>query len=331
MMENRSLDPIPKIVLSKVASLLNISIQALHRKLKAKNIKCPKIGNKSYLTHSISRELLNIDFKRKHIVSQIVKGGVGKTTSVHNIACCANAYGAKVLLIDIDPQGNLTDAFGIDPENIPVLIDLLSGHNNIEDSIVEVSEGLNIIPSRIENVVVDNNIINKRIPLHTIFHDLLKPIIDKYDFILIDCPPMMGQIVTSASLFADIILAPLNPEKFSAKGLKILKNEINLLKKHYHQEIYFKVFLNKFSSNTILSDKAIATIIADPEMEGKTLDTAVRISQEIPNTTDDCKNLFSSVKKSTARDDFDQLTRELLEITLVSRNTQPIKEHALES
>ena len=79
-------------------------------------------------------------------------------------------------------------------------------------------------------------------------------------------------------------------------------------------ELNKKVFLNKFSGNTILSDKAVKSIVADPDMEEIALQSAVRYAQEIPNTTDLSKNLFSSLKKSIARDDFDQLTRELLGI-----------------
>lgn len=312
----------PKISIVKAADMLGVSVQAIHRQLKSKNLVCSKVGNKAYLTHDIAKNLFNISFKKKVIVGQIVKGGTGKTTSIQNIACCANSYGAKVLQIDIDPQANLTDAYNIDSETVPVLIDFISGDAKIENGIINVSEGLDIIPSRIENVVLDNKIVNERLPLHTLFSDLLDPISDNYDFIFIDCPPTMGQTVTAASLYADIVLAPLNPDKFSAKGLKILKQEIELLRQRYKKDIQYKVFLNKFSGNTILSDKAITSITSSPDMEGKTLQTAVRFSQEVPNTTDANKNLFSNLKRSITRDDFDQLTRELLEIDLIAEKAK---------
>ncbi len=128
----------------------------------------------------------------------------------------------------------------------------------------------------------------------------------------------MGQAVTAASLYADTILAPLNPDKFSAKGLKILKQEIDTLNKRFEKKIEYKVFLNKFSAKTILSDKAIMSLISDPELEGKVLSTTVQYAQEIPNITDDNKSSFSNLKKSLVRDDFDHLTRELLEISIES-------------
>jgi chromosome partitioning protein len=127
--------------------------------------------------------------------------------------------------------------------------------------------------------------------------------------------PTMGQAVTAASLYADVILAPLNPDKFSAKGLKILKQEVAILNKSYKKNITYRVYLNKFSGKTILSDKAIASLISDKELEGKVLSTTVMHTQEIPNITDENRNIFNVLKKSIVRDDFDKLTRELLSIS----------------
>lgn len=304
----------PKRSIADVALFLGISTQAVHKQLRNKNINCEKIGNKAFITYETARKLFNFKFKQKKIAVQIVKGGTGKTTSIDNIASCVNTYGARVLLIDADPQGNLTDANGIDSEDHPVLIDVIKGVAEIEDCVIHLSPGLDLISSRIENVVLDNEIVNKRLPLDKLYSNLLSSIIDNYDFIFIDCPPTMGQAVTAASLFADVILAPLNPDKFSAKGLKILKQEVDALNKSYHKEITYKVYLNKFSGKTILSDKAVMSLIADPELEGKVLSTTVQYAQEIPNVTDENKNAFSSLKKSAVRDDFDSLTRELLDI-----------------
>lgn len=305
----------PKMSIAHAANFLDISGQAVHKQLKLKGINCQKLGNKLYLTHAEAKQLFNIKFDKRVIVGQIVKGGTGKTTTIDNISSCANTYGAKILKIDADPQGNLTDACGVDAEDKPVLIDVITGNLDINDAIVKVSDGIDLIPSRIENVVLDNVIVNERMPLDHLYRDLLAPIANNYDFIFIDCPPTMGQAVTAASLYADTILAPLNPDKFSAKGLKILKHEIDTLNKRFKTEIAYKVFLNKFSGKTILSEKAIVSLINDPDLEGRILETTVQFSQEIPNITDGNKNLFSSLKSSPTREDFDRLTRELLGIS----------------
>lgn len=306
----------PKLSISTIASFLDISVQGVHKKLKEMGIHPPKMGNKLYLTHHLSRQLLDLSFNRKVIAGQIVKGGTGKTTSIDTIGSCANAYGARVLKLDADPQGNLTDANGVDAEQYPVLIDIIKDGVPIQDAVVNLCEGQDLIPSRIENVILDNEIVNKRLPLDKLFHNVLAPIIHNYDYIFIDCPPTMGQAVTAASLYADIVLAPLNPDKFSAKGLKILKNEIDTLNRNYtSNHIDYRVYLNKFNGKTILSDKAVVSLINDPELEGKILSTTIQYTQEIPNSTDENKNVFSSLKKSVVREDFDALARELLGIT----------------
>jgi len=305
----------PKRSIAEVAEFLNVSTQAVHKQLRTKNITCEKIGNKSYITFDTARQIFNFKFKRKKIAVQIVKGGTGKTTTIDNISSCANTYGARVLIIDTDPQGNLTDANGVDAEDYPVLIDVIKGEAKIESCVIKLANGLDLISSRIENVILDNEIVNKRLPLDKLYNNILGPIENNYDFIFIDCPPTMGQAVTAATLYADIILAPLNPDKFSAKGLKILKQEIDSLNQSFEKNIIYRVYLNKFSGKTILSDKAIMSLISDPELEGRVLSTTVQYAQEIPNVTDDNKNAFSTLKKSVVREDFDNLTRELLEIS----------------
>jgi len=304
----------PVLSIQNIANYLNISSQAVHKQIKAKDITCPKIGKYSYITHAVSKQLLNIKFKKKKLIFHIVKGGTGKTTSIYNIASCINAYGAKVLLIDIDPQGNLTDAMGIDAEEKPVLIDFINDDIPIKNGLVRIADGIDLICSRIENVVLDSIMVYEQLPLTRIFDDLFSEIEKDYDFIFIDCPPTLGHTVTAAYLYGDLVIAPLAPNKFSSKGLKILQKEVKGIKKKFKKEINWKCFLNKFSQTTILSEKTIAELFTNPSLEDKTLKSAVRFAQEIENLVDENKSLFSSIRKSFARDDFELLTRELFEL-----------------
>jgi len=311
-------DSIPKRTVTSTASVLGVTLQAIHKQTRLNSITLPKIGNKSYITHDVGKGLFSLFFKKQKISFQIVKGGTGKTTALHNIACAASLYGAKILAVDLDPQGNLTDVFNIDANDFPVLIDIFEGSCSTKEAIVSVHPGIDLIPSRIENVVLDNKLALSKAPLHTFFSTILSEVEDDYDFIFIDCPPTMGHTVSAAALYVDTLLVPLNPDSFSAKGLKILKQEISNLNKMYKKIISYKVFLNKYSSNTILSDKAIQTTIASETSTNNALNTAIRLSQEIPNLTDQNLNLFSNIKQSNVRDDFDILTRELLDIDVIS-------------
>ena len=102
-----SLSTQPKLSILAAADFLDISVQAVHKQLKAKNIHCPKFGNKSYLTYDEATLLFGLTFKQKIIAGQIVKGGTGKTTTIDNVASCVNSYGARVLKIDADSSRKL--------------------------------------------------------------------------------------------------------------------------------------------------------------------------------------------------------------------------------
>jgi chromosome partitioning protein len=213
----------PKLAISQIAKLFGVTHQAIHKQFKTAGIKTYKLGNKSYIDHSVAKEFFKKKFDKKKIAFQIVKGGTGKTTSMFNVCCAISLYGAKILMIDIDPQGNLTDVCGVDAEEYPVLIDLVEDDIDVRDAIVNVMPGIDLIPSRIENVVLDNKLALSKTPLHTLYDSILSKVEDEYDFIIIDCPPTMGHSVSGITLYADILVVPLNPDKFSVKGLSILK------------------------------------------------------------------------------------------------------------
>ena len=118
---------------------------------------------------------------------------------------------------------------------------------------MSVVPGLDLIPSRIENAVLDNTIMLKRLPLDRVYRDRFDPLREKYDLILIDCPPAIGQSVAAVTLAADLIRAPVTPEKFCLSGLKISSQEIANLEQTYKKKIQMKVVLNKFDTKTMLS------------------------------------------------------------------------------
>lgn len=312
MNNNNYLRDEPKLSIPMVSEFLGISTQAIHQHIKNKGLVLPRFGNKSYLTNSLSRDLFNIRFKKKIVAVQIVKGGTGKTTTTDEISSCACAFGSKNLVIDLDPQGNYSDLYNIDTDECATIVDVLKGDSSIDDAIINVSPGLDIIPSRIENVIIDNCISTNRMNLASVFKNMLNKEADKYDYIFIDCPPTLNLAVTAASLYADIVVSPLNPDKFSSKGLEILRNEINQIKKNFDKIVDFKLFLNKFSNKTILSDKAIMNLLSDETLSSHLLKSTIPFTQEIPNLSDDNKNSFLHLKKSTVRSDFLALTQEIL-------------------
>lgn len=303
-----------KITASDAASLLGVSLQYIHKQLKTKNLKSFKNQNRVYFGYQTARELFKINFEKKIISFQIVKGGTGKTSITHSFAIRANLYGARVLCIDIDQQGNLSQAFNIDSKNLPVMIDIINNKASISESIVNISEGLDILPSRIENAVLDNFFMLNKFPLERVYFDLIHQVFNKYDLVLIDCPPALGQSVAAATLASDIVIAPVTPEQFSLSGLKISFDEINILSQRFKKLINFKIVLNKFDTRTALSTEVLTTILNHELFKELVCNTFIRSCQEFPNSIYTNTNIFIGLRNSTAKEDIDLFTREMLNL-----------------
>ena len=319
-----------KMLISDAAALLEISIQGVHKKLKLSNLPFKKSQNKIFFGHKTARTLFKLNFKQQIVAFQIVKGGTGKSTLVHSIAVRANLYGARVLCIDLDQQGNLTQAFNADPENMPVLIDIINENLNIRDAIIPISDGLDLISSRIENAALDNTLMLKRIPLDRVYKERLEPLRKKYDLILIDCPPALGQSVAAATLASDLVISPVTPEKFSLSGLKVTAQEIGTIGKNYKKRIQLKTVLNKFDTRTTLSHETLSSLIKHKTYGQSMFKSYIRISQEFPNVIAQGVSIFESLRNTTAKEDIDLLTKEILSINKINLPEKEISLGSLE-
>lgn len=315
---------------SEAAEFLGISLQGVHKNLKTRNLAFKKNQNRVYFSHETAKELFKINFKQKVISFQIVKGGTGKTSLVYSIALRANLYGAKVLCIDLDQQGNLTQAFRVNPEEVPVMLDLINGSLSTSDAIINISQGLDLIPSRIENAILDNAIMLGKHALPNVYKKIIHPLRSEYDLIIIDCPPALGQSVSAVALSVDEVVSPVTPEKFCLSGLKITTQEMSSLESNYNCSIPMKIVVNKFDSRTSLSHEVLSTLIKHPVYGEKLYKTYVRISQEFPNSIAKEQSIYSNLKITTAREDIDLLTREILEISNPAKNKNDISLGKLE-
>jgi len=296
------------------ANFLGISVQAIHKQLKTKNLEFEKTQNRVYFGHQTSKNLFNLKFDQDILAFQIVKGGTGKTSLAHAIAVRSNLYGAKILCIDLDQQSNLTQAFQINAEEQPVMVDILEEKMNIRDAIINVSEGLDLIPSRIENAVLDNIIMLNRLPLDRVYRDRLQELRENYDLIIIDCPPALGQSVAAATLCSNMVIAPVTPEEFSLSGLKMSVQEILSMEKNFGVTIPFRIILNKFDTRTYLSHEILSTLIKHAVYSEKLFKTYIRSSQDFPNAIANGISIFDNLKTSSAKEDIDLLTQEILGI-----------------
>jgi chromosome partitioning protein len=311
-----------KILASEAAELLGVTVQAIHKQLKSKNLPYSLSQKRTYFGHEASKEVFGLSFKKKTVCFQIVKGGTGKTTIAHAIALCANTLGARVLCIDLDAQGNLTEAFCVDSTNLPVMMDIINNNvSSVNECIVNVAEGLDLIPSNIENVMLDSKLMLSRAPLDGVYKDIIMPLKDNYDFIIIDCPPMLGHSVTAAALASDLIVSPLNPDKFSEAGYRIIEDELVKINKAHKTNIKLKFFINKFDGRTILSNQTVQALLQDEKVKEKAFNAAIRQDQQLPNSIAQGSSVFQWIQPTNAREDIFDLTKEMLDIEILPRKT----------
>ena len=311
-----------KMTATEAASFLGSTVQHIHKQLKLKQLVSFKNQNRVYFGHNTSKELFKVKFKPRTIAMQIVKGGTGKTSLSHAFALRANLYGARVLCIDLDQQGNLSQAFNVNPKETPVMIDVLNDNISIEDSIVRVSPGLDIIPSRIENAVLDNYLMLNKQPLDRVYAQPISRLHDKYDLILIDCPPALGQSVAAATLASDTVIAPVTPEQFSLSGLRVSYEEIKSIGLRFEKKISLKIVLNKFDTRTALSTEVLTTILNHEVFKNLLCQTFIRSCQEFPNTIYSGSSIFTTLKHTSAKEDIDLFVREILNINSLSQELQ---------
>jgi len=309
----------PKMLVSEVSLALGVTSQSLHNQIKRKNLHHSKSRNRVYFSHDTAKTLLGLDFSSQIIAFQIVKGGTGKTSICLSTGIRSCLYGAKTLLIDLDQQGNLTKACRIDTYDTPIMIELINQGLPIEEGIVNVVDGLDILPSRIENALLDSNLMLKRLPLDRIYKEMIHPLKDKYDLILIDCPPALGSSVTAIALASDTIISPVTPSEFSLEGLEITKNEIKNIEKNFQTNIKIRPLLNEFDVRTSLSHETMNFLITNYDKH--LIKPVIRKNQEFENVLIKGISIFDTLRNTAAKEDIDLLTRDLLNITAATENS----------
>lgn len=166
------------------------------------------------------------------------KGGVGKTTTCINVATYMALMGKRVLILDLDPQGNATSAVGINKtKELKTIYDLIGGESNFDDVIKStIVKDLFIIPSTVDLAGAEVELI--QIPQREkVIKRILDEIVDSYDFILIDCPPSLGLITVNALTASNSIIIPIQCEFFALEGLTQLMNTVRLIKYHLNPDL----------------------------------------------------------------------------------------------
>lgn len=187
------------------------------------------------------------------------KGGVGKTTSTINIGAGLNKLGKKVLLIDLDPQANLSQSLGIieAPKNI---YGSIRSEYPLEP--INILDGLDIIPSTLDLSGAEIELISEA-GREYILSELIEPVKKDYDFILIDCPPSIGLLTVNALTVADAVLIPLQAEFLAVQGLAKLTEVIDKVKIRLNKKLTIGgVFITQYDNRKILNRNVVESVEA---------------------------------------------------------------------
>ncbi len=190
------------------------------------------------------------------------KGGVGKTTTSVNLGACLADAGKRVLLIDLDPQGNATSGLGIDKKEITQSVyDVLINDVALSEVIQPSShQGLDIAPTTIELSGAEVEL-TSMMARETRLKDGFADVQDQYDYILIDCPPSLGLLTINAFTAANSILIPVQSEYYALEGLSQLMNTIQLVRKHFNKDLRIEgVLLTMFDKRTNLGQEVNAEV-----------------------------------------------------------------------
>ncbi len=190
------------------------------------------------------------------------KGGVGKTTTSINLSACLAEAGKKVLVVDIDPQGNATSGLGVEKNELEnTIYELFVGECELSDCLIEnVLDNLSVLPSNVNlsGAEIDLIGIEKR---EFLLKKYITPIRDNYDFIIIDCPPSLNILTVNAMTTADTVLVPIQCEYYALEGLSQLIHTINLVKQRLNPELEMEgVVFTMYDARTNLSLEVVENV-----------------------------------------------------------------------
>ena len=182
------------------------------------------------------------------------KGGCGKTTTAVNLAAALAIYGKKILVVDMDPQGNATTGFGVEKNEVSrTIYSVLTGESTLEDAVLDTEiTGLDVIPSNIALSGAEIEL-SKEVGYHTILELAMESISENYDYIFIDVPPSLGILTINCLVAADSVIIPIQAEFYALEGMADLLEAIQLVETRLKSPSPIKgILLTLYDSRTRL-------------------------------------------------------------------------------
>ena len=241
------------------------------------------------------------------------KGGVGKTTTAINLSACLAESGKKVLVIDLDPQGNTSSGLGVDKNNLDnTIYQLLIGEATFDESVQKnVFENLDILPANVNLTGLEVETIDME-DRQYILSSKLEDVADDYDFIMIDCPPSLNILTLNAMTTANSVLVPIQCEYYALEGLSQLIYSINLVTERLNPDLKVEgIVFTMYDSRTNLSLQVVQNVREnlDHKLFNAVIPRSVRLAEAPSHGLP--INVYDS--KSTGAQGYRNLAKEVIE------------------
>ena len=239
------------------------------------------------------------------------KGGVGKTTTSINLSASIAAAEYKTLLVDIDPQGNSSSGIGIEKTEKSVYHTLIGTEDAIDCITNSYMPNLDVLPANIDLVGAEVELVGME-SRERLLKDSLSSINENYDYVFIDCPPSLGLLTLNALTAADSVIIPVQCEYFALEGLGQLLNTINIVKKHYNENLLIEgVLLTMFDTRLRLSHQVVEEV--KKYFGEKVFNTVIHRNVRISESPSHQKPVILYDAISTGAQNYIALAAELLE------------------
>ncbi len=244
----------------------------------------------------------------------IQKGGSGKTTTALNLAAYLRNQGKKVLLLDLDPQANLTQSMGLTDEPEPniyhIFKRLASGHDApLDYSLFQINE-VDLIPASLELASAELELVSVY-GREQLLRQFLSSAKTKYDFVLVDCPPAMGMLTVNGLVASDWVLMPLQAEYLPLKGLQSFMRSLELISKQLNPQLQVLGYLlTKFDARKNMHRQVSEHM--HRLYDRKVFETFIRSNIALAQAQERGMDIFRFAKSSNGAKDYEQFGAELL-------------------